>query len=54
MTKSSIADNIINVRRALTHIIINVQTQVVSPGRDELTDPEPWATWPDCHKLETS
>ena len=54
MTKIAVVDNIINVLKAIRDIIINIQTQVVSPGQDELTDCKPWTTWPEHHKPGTS
>ena len=41
MTTIAVVDNIFNVLKLLfIDIIINIQTQVVSPGQDELTDPQ--------------
>ena len=49
MTKIAVVDNgvkvlklFVKMRIALIDVIFNVQTQVVSPGHDELTDPS-WA-----------
>ena len=48
MTKVDVVNNIVNViKLLLVGIIVNLQTQAVSPGQDELTDPEPWTTWPE-------
>ena len=35
---------------AVVDITINLQTQVVSPGQDELTGPQAMATWSENHK----
>ena len=31
----------------MVDIIISLQTQLVFPGKDNLTDPPPWLAWPD-------